>query len=75
MGAITTIPTNSTFAFVELESERMADLALRELGSQYTMNRARRSKHEALQEERALAELQASSVGGATNEKENREWD
>jgi hypothetical protein len=50
------VPTNSTYAFVEMESERQADLALTEMAGQYRMNRARRSRHEALQEERAAAE-------------------
>lgn len=50
------VPTNTTYAFVEMESERMADLALQEMADKYRMNRARRSRHEALQEERATAE-------------------
>ena len=53
-------PTNKTFAFVEMESEHMTDLALQELNSMYHMNRARRSRHEALREERA-----AAAAGGA----------
>jgi hypothetical protein len=50
------VPTNTTYAFVEMESERQADLALTDMAGQYRMNRARRSRHEALQEERAAAE-------------------
>ena len=56
LGAIVTVPTNTTFAFVEVENERMADVALNEMSNKYRLNRARRSKHEALQEEREAAE-------------------
>eukprot|EP00980_Cylindrotheca_fusiformis_P004764 scaffold1019_cov123-Cylindrotheca_fusiformis.AAC.4 len=55
-GVTCIVPTNTTFAFVEMENERMADLALSEMSDKYRMNRARRSRHEALQEERAAAE-------------------
>ena len=55
-GVTCIVPTNTTFAFVEMETERQADLALAEMGSKYRMNRARRSRHEALQEARAAAE-------------------
>uniref|UniRef100_A0A7S4K7I4 Galectin n=1 Tax=Odontella aurita TaxID=265563 RepID=A0A7S4K7I4_9STRA len=63
-------PTNSSYAFVEVESERQADLALREMQSQYKINRARRTKHEALQEERAAAE-----ASGKGKSKESAGWD
>jgi len=56
LGAVVTVPTNTTFAFVEVENERMADVALNEMSNKYRLNRARRSKHEALQEEREAAE-------------------
>jgi RNA recognition motif-containing protein len=69
-GVIATVPTNTTFAFVELDSERQSDLALEEMQHLYRLNRARRSRHEALQEERAAAE--ASKQGTA---KETTEWD
>jgi len=69
-GAIATVPMNTTFAFVELESERQADLALQEMQDQYRLNRARRSRHEALQEERAAAE---AAKEGAT--KDTSDWD
>lgn len=69
-GVIATVPMNTTFAFVELETERQADLAMQEMQDQYRMNRARRSRHEALQEERALAE--AAKEG---KPKESSEWD
>lgn len=64
------VPTKTTYAFVEMESERQCDLALKEMAGQYRLNRARRTRHEALQEERAAAE--ASKVG---NSKQNKEWD
>jgi len=73
------VPTHSTYAFVEMESERQCDLALSEMAGQYRLNRARRSKHEALQEERAAAE--ASKKGGAAaaaisgTKKETGDWD
>lgn len=52
-GVTCIVPTNTTFAFVEMETNRMADLALSEMSSKYRLNRALRSRHEALQEERA----------------------
>jgi RNA recognition motif-containing protein len=55
-GVTCIVPTNTTFAFVEMENERMADLALSEMSEKYRLNRARRSRHEALQEKRADAE-------------------
>jgi hypothetical protein len=61
---------NQTFAFVELDTERQADLALQEMQDQYRMNRARRSRHEALQDERAAAE--AATQGKI---KESTDWD
>jgi RNA recognition motif-containing protein len=69
-GVIATIPMNQTFAFVELDTERQADLALQEMQDQYRMNRARRSRHEALQEERVAAE---AAKQGQT--KEDTDWD
>jgi len=69
-GAIVTVPTNSTFAFVELETDRQADLALSNLSGQYKLNRARRSRHEALLEQRALEES-----SGTRTTKESSEWD
>ena len=69
-GVSVIVPTNSTFAFVEVDSERQAELALREMLSQYKLNRARRTKHEAIQEERAAAE--AAGVG---KKKESTDWD
>jgi RNA recognition motif. (a.k.a. RRM, RBD, or RNP domain) len=54
-GVLVIAPTNKSYAFVEMESEGMTDLALQELGGTYRMNRARRTRHEALREERAAA--------------------
>ena len=61
-GVICIVPTNVTFAFVEMETDRQADLALAEMSSKYRLNRARRSRHEALQEERAAAEAAKKGV-------------
>jgi len=69
-GVTVLIPKNSTFAFVEFESARQTDLALQDMAAQYRINRARRTRHEALQEERAAAE---AAKGGKT--KENADWD
>lgn len=69
-GVSVIVPKNTTFAFVEMESERQADLALQEMSSQYRLNRARRTRHEALQEERAAAE--AANLG---KPKETTDWD
>lgn len=60
-----------TYATVELETERLADLALQELSSIYQINRARRTKHEALQEERLLKEQ--AKAGGSR--KDISGWD
>lgn len=60
------VPTNSTFAFVEVETSRMADLALREMQNTYNISRARRTRQEVLQSQREAA--------GKTTE-ENTEWD
>lgn len=64
------VPKDSTFAFVECHSEQLADLAVREMGERYRVNKARRTKHEALMEERAAKE--ALERGNA---KESTEWD
>lgn len=68
-GAYVIVPTKSKFAFVEFESEQQAEQALNEMSQKYRLNRARRSKHEALQEERAAKE--GKKPGGAkTSESE-----
>jgi hypothetical protein len=65
-GVLVTVPTNATFAFVECDTEQMANLALEEMADgEYDIKRARRKRHEALQEERAAAR----------QGKENTEWD
>lgn len=68
------IQKNSTFAFVELFSEQQADLALLEMtnSGRYRVNKARRTKHEALMEERAAKEAKEN---GITNSKETMDWD
>jgi RNA recognition motif-containing protein len=72
-GVQVTVPVNVTYAFVEMESERQADLALAEMASTYRINRAKRSRREALREERASREA-AASAGFARN-KETSDWD
>lgn len=62
-GVTVVVPVRKTFAFVEMETERKADLALTEMSHIYQLGRARRSKHEALQEERASKE--AGNAKGA----------
>jgi len=56
-GVTVIVPTNSTYAFVEVDTERKADLALKEMAGRYRLNRARRSRHELLMEKRALSEI------------------
>lgn len=55
-GVLVVVPVRKTFAFIEMDTERQADLALSEMSHLYQLGRARRSKHEALQEERAAKE-------------------
>mmetsp|Transcript_17233 Transcript_17233/g.27978 ORF Transcript_17233/g.27978 Transcript_17233/m.27978 type:complete len:141 (-) Transcript_17233:157-579(-) len=57
------IQKNSTFAFVELFSQELADLALLEMTNKYKLNRARRTKHEALMEKRAAEEALEEGTG------------
>mmetsp|Transcript_57723 Transcript_57723/g.140979 ORF Transcript_57723/g.140979 Transcript_57723/m.140979 type:complete len:550 (-) Transcript_57723:65-1714(-) len=70
-GVTTIVPLHSSYAFVEFETERGADLALRELSGAlpYKINRARRSKHEALTEKR---EVEALAAEGKT--KSSGDW-
>jgi RNA recognition motif-containing protein len=70
-GAIAIVPEDKAYAFVELVSERQADLALQEMQDKYRLNWARLSRHEALQEERVAAEA-ATSDG---QKKDNSDWD
>ena len=55
---------HKTYASVEMETDRLADLALQDMSSMYRLNRARRTKHEALQEERQLKEMNGGGTGG-----------
>ena len=57
------VPTNATYAFVECASESLADKALQDMANSYRMNRARRSRHDALQEARAAKEKGAARAG------------
>jgi histidinol-phosphate/aromatic aminotransferase/cobyric acid decarboxylase-like protein len=61
-------PKNATFCFVELETPRQCDLALQEMtrrkGIAYRITRAKRTRFEALQEERAAAAASAQSQLG-----------
>ena len=68
-GVTCIVPTKTTYAFVEMESDRMADLAMREMSTKYRLNRARWSRHEALQEERAAAEAAKQGI-----KKESGAW-
>jgi len=67
-GAKIIAPLNSTFAFVELDSERQADLALAEMQHSYRLNRARMTRHEALKEKKEAA-------SNHTAVEESNEWD
>jgi hypothetical protein len=69
LGAVVLAPKDSTFAFVEVESERQADLAIYEMqqSGRYRVLRARRTRYEALQEERASKEREQA--------KADAEWD
>lgn len=55
------VQKHSTFAFVEFETERAADLALQEMQGQYRIDRARKTRHEILQEERKRQEKKKES--------------
>eukprot|EP00934_Nitzschia_sp_Nitz4_P007746 Nitzschia sp. Nitz4//scaffold239_size30010//1167//2957//NITZ4_008009-RA/size30010-processed-gene-0.9-mRNA-1//-1//CDS//3329543559//7736//frame0 len=50
------IPTNATFAFVEFEDDAMTDAAFTAMSSKYKINRARWTRHEALQDKRLKEE-------------------
>jgi RNA recognition motif-containing protein len=68
LGVTVTCPPNCSFAFVEVESYRAADMAIREMSSKYTVNRARRSRHDALMEQRESAEA------GNTKSNDDGDW-
>lgn len=59
-GVTVIVPAKKTYAFIEMESEAATERALRDMSQLYRMNRARRTRHEALQEARA-----AAAQGGA----------
>jgi RNA recognition motif-containing protein len=46
LGVSVTVSKNTTFAFIECESERLANLALTEMSGQYTISKARRARDE-----------------------------
>ena len=69
-GVTVTCSKNSTIAFVEVETERQADLALSDMQGKYRINRARMSRHEALMEERAL-----TAEGSDNATKTTSHWD
>lgn len=54
-GVSTLVPKNASYAFVEFETEQMCNHAMQEMAEKYPykIGRARRSKHEALMEQRA----------------------
>jgi Galactoside-binding lectin len=54
-GVSTLVPKNASYAFVEFETEQMCNHAMQEMADKYPykISRARRSKHEALMEQRA----------------------
>jgi hypothetical protein len=68
---------NSTFAFVDVATEGQADLALLEMASsgRYRVNKARRSRHEALLEERAARESAEGGGSSSAKAKEAVDWD
>ena len=50
LGVTVSVSKNTTFAFVEVDSERQANLALTEMSNQYTISKARRTREESLME-------------------------
>lgn len=70
------VQKNSGFAFVDVASEELADLAVAEMSGngQYRVSKARRTRHEALLEERAAKERN-DAEGTTTGSKETAGWD
>lgn len=62
------VVANTTFAFVEVETERSAESALQEMQDRYNVQRARKTKLEILKEQREKAIK-------AKEEQESSEWD
>jgi hypothetical protein len=61
------VPKHSSYAFVEFESEHQCSVCVQEMPGTsfpYKINRARRTKHEALMEERAAKESGKAQDGG-----------
>jgi RNA recognition motif-containing protein len=74
-GAIAIVPGEKAYAFVELVTERQADLALQEMQGKYRLYHARLSRHGALQEER-VAVLEAPAAAASDGQKkDNSDWD
>eukprot|EP00591_Stephanopyxis_turris_P001975 CAMPEP_0195523952 /NCGR_PEP_ID=MMETSP0794_2-20130614/23481_1 /TAXON_ID=515487 /ORGANISM="Stephanopyxis turris, Strain CCMP 815" /LENGTH=536 /DNA_ID=CAMNT_0040654063 /DNA_START=25 /DNA_END=1635 /DNA_ORIENTATION=+ len=69
IGPTVTVPTNATFAFVEVESERQADLAMTEMVSSYRMSRARLTRHEVQQQNKG------QHVVASKKRADSSEWD
>lgn len=66
-GVSTIVPKYSSYAFVEFETEHQCSVCIQQMpGSSfpYKINRARRTKHEALMEERAAKESGKAQDGG-----------
>mmetsp|Transcript_19767 Transcript_19767/g.41383 ORF Transcript_19767/g.41383 Transcript_19767/m.41383 type:complete len:164 (+) Transcript_19767:27-518(+) len=68
---LVSVQKHSSIAFVEVASEQLADLALVQMAGKYRITKARRTKHEALMEERAKKEKEGGGGGG----KESVDWD
>jgi hypothetical protein len=65
-GVTVIAPLNSTYAFIEMEDERQTDMALVEMAVQYQLKRARRSRHEYLQEQRAAKAAAGMTANAST---------
>ena len=74
-GAVSvSLQKNSTFTFMDVATEGQADLALLEMASsgRYKVNKARRSRHEALMEERVAREMAKGAA--APRRVQRRPW-
>ena len=66
-GVSTLVPKYSSYAFVEFETEHQCNVAIQQMPGTsfpYKINKARRTKHEALMEERAAKESGKAKDGG-----------
>ena len=68
LGVTVTCPPNCSFTFVEVKSYQAADMAIREMTSKYTVNRVRRSQHDASMEQCESAE------SGNTKSNDDGDW-